>query len=70
MCAESDTLSCSGAVNEKVVKRLIAAKETKGCSENSHEIIRADLEIPPIPPTDSTSSSVVKVTYYIRVSIE
>lgn len=65
--AEPEAFSCSGAVNEQAVKRLIVAKETQGCSENSNEIIRANLDIPPIPPTDSTSSSVVKVTYYLQV---
>lgn len=65
--AEPEVFTCSGATNEMAVKRLIVAKETQGCGDNSNEIIRADLDIPPIPPTDSTSSSVVKVTYYLRV---
>lgn len=46
----------------------IIDQDTRGCDVSQEEIIRVNLEIPPIPPTDFSTSNIVKVKYSIRVS--
>lgn len=67
--AEIDICCCSGrsGSNEKLVNFSVAAIKTQGCGKNSCENIRANLEIPPIPPTDFTTSGVLSVSYFLRV---
>lgn len=43
-------------------------QDTRGCDANQMEIIRVNLELQPLPPTDFSTSNIVKVRYSIRVS--
>lgn len=46
----------------------IIDQDTRGCDVSQEEIIRVNIEVPPIPPSDSSTSNIVKVGYSIRVS--
>lgn len=46
----------------------ITEQDTRGCDVSSEEIIRVNIEVPPIPPTDFSTSNIVQVRYSIRVS--
>lgn len=64
-----DSSYCYGARNEvSEAEESVATKKIEGCSANSDNLIQANLDVPLIPPTD-TSSCIVKSTYYLRVRI-
>lgn len=43
-------------------------EHTRGCDVNQEEIINVNMELKPIPPTDSSTSNIIKVKYSIQVS--
>lgn len=44
-------------------------KQTKdGCDAKSYKDIHVDLKIPKLPPTDLSSSKIIKIKYLLRVS--
>lgn len=49
-------------------KRCITKCETRGCSVNGDELIQASLDVPTLTPTDQSSSKIIKISYFIRVS--
>lgn len=46
----------------------ITEQDTHGCDIHQDEVIRVNIEVPPIPPTDFSTSNIIKVRYMIRVS--
>lgn len=60
--------SNSKSARKRIEKVPITERDTHGCDANQEELIRVNIEIPPIPPTDHSSSNIVKVKYMIRVS--
>lgn len=59
-----------GSSRQKEETILIIENQTEGCLQTRNELYRVNLEIPPIPPTDDTTSNICKVRYFIRVSLE
>ncbi|XP_031621627.1 uncharacterized protein LOC116339733 [Contarinia nasturtii] len=45
----------------------ITEQDTRGCDVSEEEIIRVNIEVPPIPPTDVTASNIINVVYSIRI---
>lgn len=39
-----------------------------GCDKYQNKVIRVNLSVPAVPPTDTSSSKIIKVRYVIRVS--
>lgn len=64
-------LNCCCPRSHQREKKSVAYKGVKSRISNSNavEIVRVNLDVPPIPPTDFESSKVVKVTYYLSVSM-
>lgn len=54
----------------KHVHFIVAEETLRGCSAGEKVTIDVNLKIPPIPPTDSDSSTnnIVQMKYMIRVS--
>lgn len=53
---------------KKLEKIPIIDQNAHGCDANQEEVVRVNIGIPPIPPTDFSSSNIIKVKYMIRVS--
>lgn len=53
---------------QKRVDDIIAQATIKGCRPGEKDSMHVNLQIPPIPPTDFTTSNVVRCSYMIRVS--
>lgn len=47
---------------------VITEQDTRGCDVNETEKIRVNINVPAIPPTDFSTSNIVKVRYLIRVN--
>lgn len=47
---------------------VITEEDTRGCDVNQTEKIRLNISVPAVPPTDFSTSNIVKVRYSIRVS--
>lgn len=59
----------AGSSRQKNEAVLICENESHGgCFQTRTEMYRINLEVPPIPPTDDTTSNICKVRYYVRVS--
>lgn len=55
---------------KKVDTETIVEEETMGgCHRSQNDFYRLNLRVPPIPPTDDTTSNICKVRYYVRVSL-
>lgn len=52
---------------QRRVEHIITEETIRGCRPNEKDTIQANLKVPPIPPTDFSTSSVVKVKYLINV---
>lgn len=59
----------AGSSRSKEETILIIENKTDGCLQTRNEKYRINLQVPPIPPTDDTTSNICKVRYFIRVSI-
>lgn len=46
----------------------IIEQDTRGCDVNQQEHIRCNIEVPATPPTDFSTSNIIKYKYIIRVS--
>lgn len=46
---------------------IIVEALTGGCNKNQEEIHYATIQVPPVCPTDMSSSNLIKVQYYCRV---
>lgn len=68
--ANNYTPCCDTPAPHNTEKQCVTEKEVKCRISNttSVEIVRVNLQVPPVPPTDSNSSNIVKVTYFIKVS--
>lgn len=53
---------------QKVVDNVITEETIGGCNPGQKDSAYANLKVPPIPPTDYSTSNVVKQHYMIRVS--
>lgn len=53
---------------QKVVDDVIAQETISGCRPGEKDSKHVNLHIPSIPPTDFSTSNIVKVKYMIRVS--
>lgn len=58
---------CHPVQHEHKEKQTIIKKTVFALIENSNEVIRVDLQVPPIPPTDFATNNIVNVTYHLRV---
>lgn len=47
---------------------ILIEETTEGCDANQDKIIHMQIEVPSTPPTDITTSNIVKVRYFIHVS--
>ena len=45
----------------------LVSETIPGCSVSESKTLRANLEIPPIPPTDRRASSICNIRYFLRV---
>lgn len=68
----ADGSGCCRPTGHTQEKRSVAEREVRCriADTNSIEIVRVNLEVPSIPPTDYSTSNVVKVTYYLSVRIK
>lgn len=58
----------AGSSRQKEETILITENQADGCLQTRSETYRINLQVPPIPPTDDTTSNICKVRYFIRVS--
>lgn len=49
-------------------KTTINEQDAAGCDGNQNTTIRVNLLVPSVPPTDYTSSNIIKVVYVLHVS--
>lgn len=47
--------------------RVLVEQSTDGCNSRQKNTINANLMVPAIPPTDCSTSKIIKVRYAIRV---
>lgn len=46
---------------------VIIEKKTRGCAANKKKLIRSNIRVPSTPPSDISSSNLIKVEYYLGV---
>lgn len=54
--------------HQKLEKTTINEQDAAGCDKNQNANIRVNLLVPSVPPTDYTSSNIIKVVYVLHVS--
>lgn len=52
----------------KLVDEVITEETERGCGPGEKNSAHVNLRVPPLPPTDFSTSNVVQVKYMIRVS--
>ncbi|KAJ6645788.1 Arrestin domain-containing protein 17 [Pseudolycoriella hygida] len=66
--AKRGGITCCGETEEKrTEKRGIAIQEIRAYGANTNDVISVNFLVPPIPPTDLSSSNVIKVSYKLKV---
>lgn len=53
---------------QKTEKTTINQRDVTGCDKNKDATIHVNLLVPSVPPTDCTSSKIIKVVYVLHVS--
>lgn len=51
----------------KTVMVVMVEKRTRGCATNREDIILSNMRVPAVPPSDETTSNIIKVRYFCRV---
>lgn len=60
----------AGSSKRKEETVLITENQSDGCLQAQNILYKINLEVPPIPPTDDTTSNICKVRYAVRVCLE
>lgn len=53
---------------QKCIEDIITEDTIGGCRPNEKDSFQVNLRVPSIPPTDFSTSNIVKVKYLIKVS--
>lgn len=56
------------SAKHKTEKDAIAEVETRGCYAQQKQAYTVNIQVPPTPPTDVTTSKIVHVKYHLKVS--
>lgn len=69
---DTNILSCCSTGVHNMESKSVASKDANCRISNTStaEIVRINIRVPPVPPTDYSSSNVVKVTYFLCVCME
>lgn len=60
----------NGGKKNKRHKKLMANVTVEGCAANTFETYKPEIVIPPVPPTDMQSSSILQISYEIKVGFD
>ena len=56
-----------GSARNRTQDVIVAEHTAEGCSIGQRKSYRANLLVPPIPPTDDSPSNICRVKYFVRI---
>lgn len=65
---EVKVFTYENSAKHKTEKDAIAEVETRGCYAQQKQAYTVNIQVPPTSPTDVTTSKIVHVKYYLKVS--
>lgn len=65
---EVKVFTYENSAKHKTEKDAIAEVQTRGCYAQQKQAYTMNIEVPPTSPTDVTTSKIVHVRYYLKVS--
>lgn len=65
---EVKVFTYENSAKHKTEKDAIAEVETRGCYAQQKQAYTVNIQVPPTSPTDTTTSKIVHVKYYLKVS--